>query len=177
MHATHLQAETRYEELRQEVRSAVETRLPYPDKGLIKLTAISIRALHEARQWADVAERRVDWDWLEGYRVYQFRHPNRFELATWYGNTLVSLALGKASPGKTLVRLDFIEARPVNNPLKGRTTPIVASAMELYARLLGASEIRIIDPINDNVRKYYQSLGFGYVPPQRGYLAYVFKKI
>ena len=177
MQATHLAAETKYEALRHEIRSIIEARLPYPDRKLIRLEAISSQALHESGKWSGFPTRQVDWEWITGYPTYRFRHPNRFELALWYGSTLASLAIGKTSPGKTLVRLDFLEARPSNNPLKGRTTPIVASTMELYARVLGAVEIRIIDPINDNVRRYYESLGFGYVAPRKTHKAYVFKKI
>ncbi len=35
--------------------------------------------------------------------------------------------------------------------------------MITYAELLGATEVRVMKPINDDVKKYYQSFGLTYV--------------
>ena len=160
MYATHLSTENRYEKLRQEARDVVSTNLPYTDRASIQLKEVDNNALAQAKLWASFRSRQVDWEWSAGYLAFRNSNPKRFELATWYTGTLASLAIGKVSPANSLVRLDFVEARPEANKLTGRVTPIVLSTMEMYAHFIGASEMRIIDPINDRVSRYYQDLGF-----------------
>jgi len=160
MLATHQDAENRYEAIRDEVRSVIQSEMPYMDKKNIKLTAINQTALVQAKLWATSPERKVDWDWIDGHREYSFRYPKRFEMAVWHGNTLASLNLGRPTHNGTRMRLDFVEARATSNPLKGRIVPIVLSAIELYARYIGASEARIIDPINENLEQYYSRFGY-----------------
>lgn len=162
MQATHLEAEHRYESFRKMAREAIHRELPYSDRANIKLTEISSSALVYSKLWVADAKRRVDWPWGEGYRNYAFSHPNRFELATWYGNTLAGLSLGRPSYAGTRLRLEFIEANPSNNPLKGRIVPITISVAELYANIIGASELRIIDPIDKRLIEYYSSFGYRY---------------
>ncbi|WP_086932698.1 hypothetical protein [Agarilytica rhodophyticola] len=106
----------------------------------------------------------MNWDWEGGgYDEYSFRHPKRFEMATWYGSKLASLCLGRPSYMGGHLRLDFAEANPSENPLKGRIIPIILSAGELYASIIGASEIRLIDPIDSKLVNYYSSFGYRYV--------------
>ncbi|WP_238105792.1 hypothetical protein [Vibrio cincinnatiensis] len=59
------------------------------------------------------------------------------------------------------MRLDFIEANPDNSG--PRVFPATLFTMITYAELLGANEIRVMKPINDDVKKYYQSFGLTYV--------------
>ena len=162
MLATHVEAESRYESFRKLAREAISKELPYGDRGNIKLTEISQRALIYSKAWAADINRKVDWPWAEGYKSYAFRYPNRFELATWYGSALVGLSLGRPSYAGTRLRLEFIEANPSSNPLKGRIVPITISAAELYANIIGASELRIIDPIDKKLIEYYSSFGYRY---------------
>lgn len=61
------------------------------------------------------------------------------------------------------LRLDFIEALPENNPLKGRVVPIVISTAELYGTIVGASQLRIINPLDTNLIEYYSSFGYRYI--------------
>lgn len=59
------------------------------------------------------------------------------------------------------MRLDFIEANPeISGP---RVFPATLFTMITYAELLGATEIRVMKPINSDVRNYYQSFGLTYV--------------
>ena len=67
--------------------------------------------------------------------------------------------------------LDFIEASPTHREIK--VLPIVIITMTAYAEALGADEIRIVEPINDVVRTYYEGFGMTYV--RKG--DYLFKKI
>lgn len=41
---------------------------------------------------------------------------------------------------------------------------ITLAAMNVYADALGAKELRIMNPINEEVKKYYESFGLTYVP-------------
>lgn len=163
MQATHKGAEDRYEEFRDIARTKILESLPYSDRNLIKLEGISTKALSAAKTWSSFTERQVEWDWKVGYRAYSRRHPKRFELATWYGNQLSSLSLGRPSYMGSHLRLDFIEARPKNNHLKGRVVPTVISVAELYGAIIGASQLRIMNPVNSKLIDYYSSFGYRYI--------------
>lgn len=134
--------------------------LPYQDKKAIYLTEIDIKALYGIMSSEG---RVVDWDWNFGVKSYRKRYPSRLELAIWYNSTICGLSLGRPSYNGTRVRLDFIERVPgVNNPLKGRVTPIAVTAYEVYARLIDAAQVRIIRPA-DELIDYYSSLHYSFV--------------
>lgn len=162
MLATHQDAENRYESFRQMAREAIQRELPYTDRGNIRLGEICQKSLIQAKMWDDDPKRLVDWPWDIGYRDYSYRNPKRFELATWYGNTLAGLSLGRPSYAGTRLRLEFIESRPSSSLLKGRIVPITISVAELYASIIGAEELRIIDPIDSRLIEYYSSFGYTY---------------
>lgn len=161
MNPLHYDAESKYKEIRTIAMEAVQQRLPYVDRPKIKLSKIDQHALAEATVWSSL-NRTVDWPWTSGYRHYSFQNPRRFELAIWYEDTLCSLSLGRPSPAGTRLRLEFIEARPQENPLKGRTMAIVLSTAEVYAGLLGADEVRLIDPLDSKLIDYYATFGYEY---------------
>lgn len=164
MLATHIDAETRYRAYRNEVRRYVKNALPYGDANAIILSDIEQRALIQARLWNAIPERKVSFDWETNYSIYQRRYPKRFELAIWYQNRLESLALGRPSYNGTRVRLELVERVAVNSMLKGKVFAITELALIAYAELLGADEVRIMQPINDRVKNYYISKGYSYVP-------------
>lgn len=164
MLATHLEAESRYRAYRQEVRRYVKKALPYGDANAIILDDIDQRALTQSRLWNSIPDRKVDFEWELNYPVYRKRYPKRFELAIWYQNRLESLALGRPSYMGTRVRLELIERVAVNSFLKGKVFAITELALIAYAELLGAEEVRIMQPINESVRNYYVQKGYSYVP-------------
>lgn len=57
------------------------------------------------------------------------------------------------------MRLDFAERRPGINPLKGKIAAINLTAVEVYARLIDAQEVRIMHP-DENLLSYYASFGY-----------------
>lgn len=59
------------------------------------------------------------------------------------------------------LRLDFIEAG--GDPGRVRVFPVTMVAMTVYAAALGAREIRLVHPINDTVKAYYERFGLKYV--------------
>lgn len=162
MQLTHRNAERKYSEFRKVAMDSVRRRLPYADRAKITLRNIDDFALSESEKWESLRDRQVDWPWMTGYRHYSFSYPKRFELAIWYDNMLCSLSLGRPSYMGTRLRLEFIESRPAEHPLVGRVTPIVLSVAEVYAGLIGASQLRIIDPIDKKLIEYYSSFGYTY---------------
>lgn len=179
MLATHLDAENRYKEYRAEVFKYVKKALDYPDSQNISLKDIDATALMQARLWDRIPERRVDFNWEIDCQTYRKRYPKRFELAIWYQNRLESLALGRPSYNGSRVRLELVERLAGNSQLKGRTFLITELSLIAYANLLGAEEIRIMEPINDSVKSYYVSRGYTYVPSSgaRHFPDYCVKKL
>jgi hypothetical protein len=170
MQATHKDAEERYAELRREVRAAVERQLPYPDRPKISLRGIDGEALNHAEAWRLQPERQVDWPWSSGFPLVRFRYPKRFDLAIWYEKELAGLSFGRPSYNGTFLRLDFAEASPRGSPLKGRIFPITLTAAELYAHVIGAHEVRLVNPIHESLVEYYSRFGYTYVSGRDHYL-------
>ncbi len=160
MQLTHKDAEQRYSEFRAIALQSIQKNLPYPDKARIRLKLIDTAALSASKLWESDRTRQVDWSWFNSYPGYRYSYPKRFELALWYDNTLSSLSTGRPSYHGGRLRLEFIEARPTDHPLKGRVTPIVLSAAEVYAGIIGATQLRIIDPIDMKLIDYYSSFGY-----------------
>ncbi|SHG28832.1 hypothetical protein SAMN04487965_3697 [Microbulbifer donghaiensis] len=164
MLATHMDAERRYSAYRSEVFKHVKETLTYSDSHLITLADINQRALAQARLWATIPGREVDFNWERDCQLYRKRYPKRFELAIWYQNRLESLALGRPSYNGSRVRLELVERIAGHSYLKGRVFLITELSLIAYASLLGAEEIRIMEPINESVKNYYVSRGYTYVP-------------
>ncbi|MEF3074455.1 hypothetical protein V2P20_05400 [Methylobacter sp. Wu1] len=163
MLATHLEAEERYDSIRKITIGAAQRKLSQrPEYADLVLDTFSGKALMESQSWRRSAKRRVDWDWIDGYSSFKFRYPKRFELAVWHKKSLISLTLGRPTYNGTALRLDFIEANP-DNPGDIRVFPVVLFAMMVYAEALGAVELRVMKPINEEVKKYYESVGLIYV--------------
>jgi len=162
MLATHMDAERRYGALRAQTLKIVQDSAA-ADLGVsVTLTLIDSAALSAFKRWEHDPNRQVDWDWIEGYSAFKFRHPKRFELAVWEKNQLGSLSLGRPTYNGTAIRLDFIEASPVRES-DVKLFPVTLLAMTAYADLLGASELRVMHPINATVRRYYERHGLTYV--------------
>lgn len=169
MLATHLDAEKRYDAIRRATLRVAMQYLP-PTPGL-ELRLIDPIALTITKDWAATGQRKVDWDWFAGYNDLQYRYPKRFELAIWHHGVLVNVTFGRPTYHGAGLRLDFIEASPEKQRI--RVVPIVVVAATAYAEAIGASEVRIMKPINEDVKAYYARLGFTYV--SKG--DYLFKKI
>lgn len=162
MKASHKIAEEKYRNIRTISYEITMEELPYQDKNSILLSEITDSAIFSFNSLSRNLERKVDWDWKFGAQMYRNRYPNRFELAIWHNNTVCGLSLGRPSYNGTRVRLDFIERVLGANPLKGRVTPIAVTAYEVYARLIGASQVRIIKPAEELIM-YYSSLNYVFV--------------
>ncbi|WP_020410567.1 hypothetical protein [Hahella ganghwensis] len=170
MRATHLDAERRYTIIRKAVIDEINKEFHSSKQYSLKATLIDISALEQSNRWNFSPKRKVDWEWIDGYNSFRFRYPKRFEMALWHKDTLASLSLGRPTYQGSKLRLDFIEGNP-DKPNDVKVFEPTFLAMVGYAQALGANELRIMNPINDDVmnpinddvRRYYERFGFTYV--------------
>lgn len=173
MLATHLEAEQRYDLLRKQALQITTETIEAEGVRGVQLTTIDTEALTASKKWERSKIRRVDWDWVDGYGTFKFRHPKRFEMALWESRQLIGLSLGRPTYQGTALRLDFVEASPLDLGARPAIIEFVLLGYEVYARLLNAKQIRIMNPINQTVREYYEKFGYTYV--DRG--DYLFRSI
>lgn len=162
MRATHLDAEERYTIIRKAVLDELNKEFHTGNQASLKAKLIDYPALAQSERWQLSSRRKVDWEWVQGYNAFRFRYPKRFEMALWYNDILVSLSLGRPTYQGTKLRLDFIEGNP-DKPGGVKVFEPTFLAMVGYAQALGASELRVMNPINDDVRRYYERFGFTYI--------------
>lgn len=132
---------------------------------------ITFNCQKELRKWEQTGSRRVAWDWdkvLKSYRA----HPKRFELSIWHKDLfLCGATIGKPTWNGGKLRLDFIEASPIRSPLSGLIIDLIIIAGAAYAEIIGATQLRIMHPINENVKNLYLGKpGFTY--DKRGNFCY-----
>lgn len=170
---SHLEAESRYARLRKEALSAATEVLRAGRTSGIVLSEIDTRALTASKHW-DASKKRVkNWDWVDGYSVFKFRYPKRFEMALWNENKLIGLSMGRPTYQGTALRLDVVEASPSDLGDRPAIFETVLLAYGIYARLVNAKQIRIMNPVNEQVKLYYESYNYKYVSDGD----YLFKEI
>ncbi len=161
-----------YETLRHEARIATHEELPAAllnnkgrliSKDIIRLDGFTFGCQHELRRWEVSGARRVAWDWRTVQRKYR-AHPKRFELSIWHMDLfLCGVAIGKPTCSGGKLRLDYIEATPMETPLDSLIADIAITAGVIYARSIGATQLRIMKPVNDVVKNHYlRKPGFSY---------------
>lgn len=158
----HMEAEQRYDKLR---KLAFE----YAQEGTsnnLEFRTITPEALNATKLWEKSVSRRVDWDWIDGYSSFKFRYPKRFEVAIWHNNRLISISMGRPTYQGSALRLDFVEAMPRDLGDRPPVFDEVLVAYAIYARMINAKQIRIMHPINDAVKTYYETFGYSYVAKQ-----------
>ena len=172
MKQPYTQVKSRYEILRQMAREVVHEDLAsvMPNKygaailkSNISLDGLTFQCLKELRKWEKNGLRRVTWDWDTVQKKYR-AHPKRFELSIWHKELfLCSASIGKPTWSGSMLRLDFIEANPNGSPLTALITDINLLCYRVYAKTIGANQLRIMHPVNEKVRDHYLSKkGFSY---------------
>jgi len=162
----------KYEALRQFSRETAHEKLPAvltnkKSQAILKSTltfsGIDINCITELRKWEMSGSRRVAWDWDKMLKKYK-PEPKRFEIAIWHNkHWLCSASIGKTTSQGGKLRLDLIESNPNGTILVGLVIDINIKSYEVYARAIGATELRIMNPVNDAVKDYYLSKkGFSY---------------
>jgi len=168
MQAEHLDTIRRYDDPRSQARTLAENGLPMHLKGKLKLSSVDHRALAAFRALQDSDDRVVDWDWNFAPK-YCIRYPKAFDLSVWHGNSLYSLTLGRPTYKGTKMRLDFIEKFTKNAVFSSEIFSVSLLAYEAYGKVIGANELRIMNPENDSLIKYYSSHGgFSYMKAAKG---------
>ena len=162
MRLSHIDAERRYTVLREKAISFAQNDLETRNNHNLKLTAITNAALEATRKWGLSSNRKANWDWVEEYGYFKFSYPKRFEVALWKQNELITISLGRPTYNGRFLRLDVVEARPKDLGDRPAVFDEILLAYGVYARMLGATGIRIMNPINENVRNYYESFGYVY---------------
>jgi hypothetical protein len=155
-----IDADQRYNKIRS---SALEVTQNSVDSKF-KLTQITHEALNAVEQWSLSEQRRYDWDWKGNYAQYRVRYPKRFEIAVWENSLLTALSLGRPTYNATGLRLDIVEAMPRDLGERSNVFEIVILAYEVYARMINANHIRIMNPVNETVKTYYERFGYKYIP-------------
>jgi len=163
MLATHFDAETRYSRLREEALRVASEIINKSDGPQIILTGITSQALNASKEWANSSTRIKDWDWIEGYQVFKFRYPKRFEMAIWDSKKLIGLSMGRPTYRGTSLRLDVVEASPSDLGDRPSIFETVLLGYGIYARLINAKQIRIMHPVNEKVKSYYEKYNYKYV--------------
>ncbi len=156
----------KYEALRQFSRETAHGELPAvltnkKSQGILKSTltfgGIDANCINELKKWEMSGLRRVAWDWDKMLKIYR-PEPKRFEIAIWHNkHWLCSASIGKTTSQGGKLRLDLIESNPNRTILAGLVVDINITLYEAYARAIGATELRIISPVNDAVKDYYLS--------------------
>lgn len=150
--------ELRYTELRRQSIQMANQALRIPG---IKLTLVDRNSYAAFEQWKNHPNRKVDWDWPTSWASWKLNYPKRFECATWKADRLIGFAMGRPTYHATGLRLDYIEKSPEASEPHLDLTYL---ALYAYATLLGATYVKIMHPINEEVRDYYEQKGFKYDP-------------
>ncbi len=74
--------------------------------------------------------------------------------------------MGRPTYNGSALRLDFVEARPRDLGDRPSVFDEVLIAYGIYARMLNAKQMRIMHPVSDDVKTYYETFGYKYVAKQ-----------
>lgn len=176
MQGTYKMVWDKYDRLRSEVLEIAHEQLPtvIPTqrgmavlKSSVALKGLDFRTFQKLVYWKESGQRVAQWDWNEVREKYK-SHPQRFELSIWHNELfLCGASIGRPTWSGTKLRIDFIEANPLGSPLSGAIADIVILTGKIYAKAIGASQLRIMHPINEKVRNHYMSKG-GFSFDERG---------
>ena len=148
--------ERRYGKLREQSIHMANQALRIPG---VRLSLVNNASYVAFKPWESHSDRQVMWDWPSSWQSWKLRYPKRFECATWAGSRLIGFAMGRPTYHATGLRLDYIEKSPEAGEPHLDLTYL---ALYAYATLLGATYVKIMNPINKEVRNYYASKGFKY---------------
>lgn len=140
----------------------------------IRLADIDARALAAWERTWKMPHRSGSGGWNWRNLVEEFRSdPAALKTALWSGDVLCGMALGRpshrtATRNRERLSVHYMEGNPdPAHPLKRRVAPLLLTVAEVYGRDLGASAIRLIDPL-PGVLPVYVQLGFAVVRTSSG---------
>lgn len=103
------------------------------------------------------------WNWPEVMRS-RWKRPSSFRLAVWSGPVLCGLAIGHPSRTsrtghRKTISVNLIQGAPFAHPLRRSIALLTTTYATAYGRLLGASRIRLIEPLPGTIHSYAK-MGF-----------------
>lgn len=121
----------------------------------VTLTEIDLKAVQASYHGG------FTWAWDDD-NVYL---ASRFEVAVWEKSILTGLCRGKPIERNSKLCLEIVEAAP-NLPSSNRSPllPTINACVMIYARLIGAKEVHLMEPTSKSRIRLYERLGFKYVP-------------
>lgn len=156
-----LDTERRYNHYREQTLIIISEQIK--SEGF-KATKITGQALSAVSLWENASGRKYDWDWSVETLHFRNRYPKRFEIALWHHTELAALSLGRPTFNATGMRLDIVEGAPRSLCDRPPIMSEVLLAYETYATMIKASHVRIMKPVNIDVKNYYETFGYTYVP-------------
>jgi hypothetical protein len=104
------------------------------------------------------------WDW-DRILARAWRRPAAFHVAVWSGEHLCALGVGRPSKRRLAgvrhtISVHYMEsAHSIDHPLRHKVAALVIAAAAAYGERLGASRIRLINPL-PGVLRLYEQYGF-----------------
>lgn len=130
----------------------------------VKLREISHKDVVEADLWNNnwnESNKVATWEWKSMYADYRSNTGlKRFDTALVMNGQLCALCYGIPTKTKLTLKIHAISRNPLNNPLEGKVLEIVLFAANAYARILGADELWICNPMNSKLIEVYERSGY-----------------
>ena len=122
--------------------------------GGLSVRSIDPEAISWFREnWENHSQRIAEWDWSHS----DHRPDKGVNVAIWHEDMLCGLASGELTANA--VRLDFVEAFPGTNPLKGSIIPIALTVCDAYANLTDREHLRVAG-VSEDLVSIYERFGF-----------------
>src|SRR5690554_254508 len=160
MRRDHAQTESKFKQLREIAYDMAMEEFPE-----IQISGVSYLDALEADKWKEISRKHgrpqtASWTWAKEYPHYLTR-PNRFEVTVRRGGVLAGICLGQLSKHGQNMRMNLIESTPIRpTPLGMRALPIISFTAAVFADIVGAKELWVIDPL-PILEDVYCSEGFG----------------
>ncbi|MEQ3693839.1 MAG: hypothetical protein ABNH16_02810 [Thalassolituus sp.] len=152
-------AQRRYDEYRKSALIATNNSLCPTG---VTATEFTNEALIHIDNWDKYDRRDAYWDWRKVKQDHGRLYPKRFEIVLWEKDRPIGAAIGRPtySGGKT--RIDVAEGMPREMGDRSNVIETIIGAFEIYSILIGATEVRIMNPVNPKVREVYARYGYRY---------------
>lgn len=174
MLVSYLMAQRKYAQVRAHAYAKVVKELQQSGRvqASVRITDLDRHALTAFRsQWAGQSHPTgvPVWDWPELVAPVR-RRPTGLHLAIWSGEQLCGLAVGRASARtksgvRNTLSVHRAASTPLPHPLRRLIIPIVIACAVEHGRALGASELRLMNPLPGALPLY---VGLGFTVVARG---------
>jgi len=123
----------------------------------LSITTFNKDVLDVAARWPNYWQPS---SWVKELEIYRRTKPKRIELAFWMDQELLAVTLGHPTRHGTGLRLNLVQATPESKRKNRKMLPMVLTAYDLYAAMIGCNHIRVVNPLNEQLVKLYCGHGF-----------------